>query len=114
MGHDDLKVFVRWRRFLAWLLSATEKFPKRVRFTFSSRLGNLALDILERLVEAAYTSNKTTLLRRVNLDIEKMRVLLRISHEQRYLGDRGYEHAVKELYEIGRMVGAWIKQQEGP
>ena len=112
MGHEDLEVFVRWRRFLSWLLTATEKFPKRVRFTFSSRLDNLALDILEHIIEATYTSDKAAHLKHVNLDIEKMRVLLRICHEQRYLGDRGYEHAVKELYEAGKMVGGWIKQQE--
>lgn len=110
-GHEDLQVFVRWQRFLGWLLGKTEKFPKRVRFTFSSRLDNMALDVLEIIVEAAYTRDKLALLKRANLEIEKMRVLIRICYEQRYLSTDAYEHAVKELYESGRMVGGWIRQQ---
>jgi hypothetical protein len=45
-------------QFLEWLLPTTEKFPKRVRFTFSDRINNLALDIMEDLVEARYSRNK--------------------------------------------------------
>jgi len=111
MSHEELPVFERWSRFLGWLLSTTEKFPRRVRFTFSSRLDNLALDVLEKLVEAAYSRNKAEHLRRANLDIEKIRVLMRLCHDQKYVSTRAYEHAVRELYEVGRMLGGWLKQQ---
>lgn len=33
--HDALPIFTAWLQFLEWLLPATEKFPKRVRFTFA-------------------------------------------------------------------------------
>ena len=44
---EDLPIFTAWMQFLEWLLPATEKFPKRVRFTFADRINNLALDIAE-------------------------------------------------------------------
>ena len=95
MGHEDLSIYIRWEAFLFWLLNTTEKFPKRTRFTFSSRLDNMALDILEGIVEAAYLSHKIDLLKRINLNLEKMRVLIRVCHKNRYIGNRGYEHAVR-------------------
>ena len=49
-AHEDLPVFVRWVEFVKWLLPTTEKFPRRVRFTFSNRIDNLALDVVEDLV----------------------------------------------------------------
>jgi hypothetical protein len=110
-GNDDLPVFVKWMEFLKWLLPATEKFPKSVRFTFSNRIDNLALDLVEDLVEARYSSEKRAILKRVNLRLEKMRLLLRLSHELRYLSHTGYEHAMRALNETGRMVGGWQKQQ---
>jgi four helix bundle protein len=113
VSHKELPIFVRWYKFLGWLLDTTEKFPKRVRFTFSSRLDNLALDILEKITEAAYSKDKVNILKRINLEIEKMRVLLRLCHDKQYLSSRGYEHAAKELYEIGNMVGGWIKERGG-
>ncbi|MBI3019455.1 MAG: hypothetical protein HYY61_06155 [Deltaproteobacteria bacterium] len=33
----DLPIFVKWIDFLKWLLKTTEKFPKKVRFTFKKK-----------------------------------------------------------------------------
>ena len=112
MSHEDLPIFVRWYKFLGWLLDTTVKFPKRVRFTFSSRLDNLALDILEKLIEAAYSRNKIPILKKTNLEVEKMRILFRVCHEQGYLSTRSYEYGIKELYDVGRMLGGWIKERQ--
>jgi hypothetical protein len=46
------------------------------------------------------------------LRLEKLRVLLRISCEQHYLSHTAYEHAIRSVNEVGRMLGGWIKQQE--
>jgi hypothetical protein len=112
MGHEDLQLFHHWYRFLDWLLNTTEKFPKKVRFTLSTRLDNLALDILENIIEAAYTRQKITLLRKTNLKVEKMRVMLRICHDRNFLSTRSFEHSIKELYQAGLMLGGWIKDQK--
>ena len=110
--NDDLPVFIKWTSFLEWLLPVTEKFPKRIRFTFCDRINNLALDIIEDLVEARYTADRQACLRRANLRLEKLRVLLRLCHSLRYLDYRRYEFAMREINETGRMLGGWIKQQE--
>lgn len=54
----DLPIFVKWLDFLKWLLLTTDKFPKKSRFTFSDRINNLALNIVEDLVEARYTKQR--------------------------------------------------------
>lgn len=113
MGHEELPIFVRWYKFVGWLFETTEKFPKSVRFTLSSRLNNFALDVLERIIEAAYSKNKSELLKRANMDVEKMRVLFRLSHDQRYINAQSYKYAVEQLYESGRMLGGWIKERKG-
>lgn len=104
-------VFARWERFAAWLLSRTEKFPRRVAFTFRTRIDNLALDVFERLVEARYQRERDGLLHRINLDLEKLRLLLRLTHEQEILDDKAFEHACTELMTVGKMVGGWRNQQ---
>ncbi|PZN82952.1 MAG: diversity-generating retroelement protein Avd [Candidatus Methylumidiphilus alinenensis] len=110
---EDLPIFTRWMQFLEWLLPTTEKFPKRVRFTFADRIDSLALDIAEDLVEARYSRDKQPILRRINLRLEKLRILLRLCHSLRYLPHQAYEHASKALNEVGRMLGGWIKEQQG-
>ena len=85
----ELPIFTLWIGFLEWLLPTTEKFPKRARFTLANRIDNLALDIAEELVEARYTRDKTAILRRINLRLERLRVLLRLSYRLKYLSHSG-------------------------
>lgn len=108
----DPPLFVLWYDFTQWLLAKTGKFPKRVRFSFSNRIDNLALDIIEAIVEARYSAQKRAILRRIDLNLEKLRVLLRMCFDQRYLDTKGYEFAARKINEAGKMVGGWRKQQE--
>lgn len=105
-------LFVLWYDFSKWLFEKTEKFPKKVRFLFSDRINNLALDIIEGIVEAQYSRCKLDMLRHIDLNMEKLRVLLRMSYDLRYLDHNGYEFASRKLSEAGRMVGGWRKQQD--
>lgn len=110
--NTDLPIFLKWIDFLKWLLLTTEKFPKKVRFTFSDRINNIAINLVEDLIEARYTRERAPILKRINLSIEKLRVLLRICYEQELLPHKGYEYAIFSLNEVGQMLGGWIKQQE--
>lgn len=109
---QDLPIFVKWTNFLKWLLHTTEKFPKKARFTFSDRLNNMALSVVEELVEARYSSSKKLVLKSANLRLEKLRILLRISYESRFLSHDAYKHGMYSINEVGRMLGGWVKQQE--
>jgi len=109
---DEFPIFVKWMEFLKWLFATTEKFPKRVRFTFSNCIDQYALDIIEDLVEARYSTQKISILKRANLRLEKIRVLIRLCNQLRFLSHDRYEYAVTEINNFGRMLGGWIRQQE--
>jgi hypothetical protein len=42
-------------RFLLWLVPTVEKFPKSQKFLLGDRIQGIALDVLERLIEATYS-----------------------------------------------------------
>lgn len=110
-SEQDLPIFIKWMDFLKWLLTKTEKFPKKVRFTFSDRMNAIALDIVGNLVEARYARVKSHILRQTNLRLEKLRILFRISYELKFLSHEAYWHGIKRMNEVGRMLGGWEKQQ---
>lgn len=110
--HKDLPVFIKWLDFLEWLLPVTDNFPKKVRFSFSDRINKLALDVVEDLVEARYMRDKREVLHRANLRLEKMRVLLRIANKLRFLDYKRYEYSMKQINEVGKMLGGWLRQQD--
>lgn len=96
-------------RFMLWLVPTVDKFPRRQKFLLGDRIQATALDVVERLIEATYTRSRQTVLRDANLGIEKLRVLFRLAMDLRHLDPRRYEHAARELDEVGRMVGGWIR-----
>ncbi len=106
---EDYPAFQKWYRILDWILDKCEKYPKSVRFTFSSRIANLSLDVLERLIEAIYTKKRAYILAAINLYIEKLRVFFRLSFERKYLSSAQYEYISAEINEFGRMIGGWRK-----
>ena len=111
-GRDgDLPVFVAWLDFLQWLFPTTVRLPRHIRFTFVNRIDNLALDVVEDLVEARYSRDSHTILARANLRLEKLRVLLRLCHALGDLPHACCEHAMRCVNDVGRMLGGWLRHQ---
>ena len=60
---------------ILWLIPQVEKFSRDYKFTIGDRIINNLLDGLETIIEAAYTKDKAHLLRKFNLQVEKLRYL---------------------------------------
>ena len=84
-------------------------FPRNQRFLLGDRIQATATDVLERLVEATYTRRRAGHLAAANLGLEKLRFLLRLAHDLRFLDHRRYEHAARSIDDSGRRIGAWRK-----
>ena len=109
MSNEAPEVFLRWERFVGWLFDHTSKFPRAVRMSVTLRIENLALDVFEALVEARYDVDRSLALRRAGIGVEKLRLLLRLACNRRYLPPASLEYAVVELDLVGRQVGGWQK-----
>lgn len=92
-----------------WLVRKVEKFPRSFRFSVGDRVIARSLDLLEALVEAAYSADKRGLLDRANRSVSGLRYLLRLAVDLKLLSGDSQEFAAGRLEEIGRMVGGWRK-----
>ena len=90
-----------------WLIPTVDRFPRRQKFLLGDRLRSTALDGLARLVEATFTRDRSRLLNQVNVDLDKLRLLLRLARELGHLDARRYEHGARRPDEVGRLVGGW-------
>ena len=62
--------------FSIWLIRKVENFPRSYRFSVGDRLVQGVLDLLLRLVDAAYSRDKFRILSEVNGMLNRMRFLL--------------------------------------
>ena len=98
--------------FIKWFLPKVEKFPRNYKFLIGDRLVRIQIDLLENLIEAYYGKEKLPHLRTANINLEKLRRLLGITTELRFLSLSQLEFATRSLNDIGSLVGDWIRQQE--
>jgi hypothetical protein len=94
---------------IRWMIPQLDKFPRLRRFTLGERLESALLQVLELLVEAAYTRNKQPALQRANLRLEVVRHLWRLAHELEAVSTRRYGHGAELMDALGRQIGGWLR-----
>lgn len=109
----DSPIFIKTHDFLIWLLPQTLKFPKSQRFVLAQRLHGSALAFYEYLIRARKVRPNRRILIDADVELEKVRLHLRLAHELGLLSGGQYEHASRLVVEIGRLLGGWLKQDGG-
>lgn len=96
---------------MLWFIPRLDKFPRNRKFILGDRMENLMLDVLELLVEAAYSraGRKKEALHAANLKLEKLRYLIRLSKDLQLINLKTYEAAARAVEETGRSVGGWLR-----
>ncbi|MEW5869296.1 MAG: diversity-generating retroelement protein Avd [Chloroflexota bacterium] len=109
---NESPLYVRTYDLLLWLIPQVQKFPRIHRFGLAERIQRLGLDFQDSLTAAGKSrgQERRALLRRADVQLEQMRTWLRMAQELQLLSLRQYEHAARLTNEVGRLLGAWIKQ----
>ncbi len=109
--HYEPKVVVRLYDFTIWLLQRTNRFPKNWRVTLGDRIDNLVVNMLVQANRASYRTKKSEILMCLSDNLDELKLLVRICHDLGCLKANQYKYASKEMGDIGKQLGGWIKQQ---
>lgn len=110
MGEKD-NVVAKTYDLLLYIVPQLAKYPKAQRYLLADRIQTKLMDILEQLIKAYYTrgSMKKSILYELNVQLEQLRYLIRLSKDLKCLDLRRYEFIQSKINEIGQQIGAWIK-----
>ncbi len=106
------QVVTKMYDFLLYLVPQVSRFPKSQRYLLGDRLEVLSFQVLEFLLEATYSRNKSPLLQQANLGLEKTRYYVRLCRDLNLITFQRYEVISKMVNEIGVQLGGWMKQQK--
>ena len=111
MAASEMPIFSRTFDLLAWLLPASNHFPRAHRQTLTRRLLDAAFDLREQLEAADHRSGSERLahLRRADEALDNLRLYLRLAARLDWLSAGQYKHAAAMSAEVGRLLGGWIK-----
>ena len=102
-------IFLKSFETLTWILEHTKKFPKHQRFVLAKRIEDAALSMHDALVGATKTKRKSKSLEEADYHLERLRIYNRLCVKLKLHSIRQYEHLARNLDEIGRLLGGWIK-----
>ena len=108
----ELPIIRAWYEFTVWLVPKIGKFPRDLRFTLGERVERKLFEILELLIRARYTRDRTSLLETANVELDILLYLLRAAHELKALPPKAYGDASVKLLEIGTQLGGWKKSSQ--
>lgn len=101
--------------FLSWLFPVLNTFPKNQRMVMCQQISSSALDCLRLIVSARNArspSKRSGLLFELNVELEVLRKLLSVAHSIGFLSAKRTENGMKQLLELGKMCGGWIKRYD--
>lgn len=106
---QNLAIFQKTYDLILWIYPTVNKFPKSQRFVLGQQIENAILKILQGIIEANQERSKISYLKQVSVELDKLRILIRLSKDLKFISIRQYGFVAEKVNEIGKMLGGWIK-----
>ena len=98
---------------LLWIIPQLDKFPRVRRYTLGERIEKILLEVLELLLDAAYSKRPYVPLNKANLKLTVVRHLWRLAMELKAVNYNSYQYGNGLMRDIGRQTGGWQKWSDG-
>ena len=115
---SDLTVITKAKDLCSYVITITQKSPKQFRFTFVTRLQNLALDAIDNLYRAndvfALRGDRRTIEQRreyqqkAMTDLRLLCYIAQLACEHRCILARQYEQISLQSSECMNLLGGWM------
>lgn len=123
MNNKELGVIVKAKDLCSYVMTVTQKSPKQYRFTFTTRLNNLAMDIIQNLYLANDTfvggeNAKNQWEKRLSYQQEAMTKTRLLSYfallamEQKVILPKQYHVISVRAYEVMQTLTAWVRSDK--
>lgn len=109
MSVPDLPIIQKTYDLILWYVPRLNKFPRDTKFVLGDRIQATLYGFLEGLIRARYRREKVVLLGQLSEHIEILRMLVRLSCTTGCLAGNQQEYAARQIDEIGRQIGGWMK-----
>ena len=116
---SEMAVITRAKELCSYVMTITQKSPKQFRFTFVSRMQNLALGAIEHLYRANDTfatgQDPNARARRLDFqhqamtDLRLLAYFAMLAMEQKCILPKQYEQISRQSADCLNLTGAWIR-----
>ena len=115
---SEMAVITKAKELCAYVITVTQKSPKQFRFTFVSRMQNLALDCIEHLYRANDTfvtkedaearNRRLDFQHQAMTDLRLLAYIAMLAMEQQCILPRQCEQISRQSADCLNLLGAWV------
>lgn len=106
---NDLKIRQKCEEMIEYGYVALRQFPKHERHVLAAEIRLSMLRVLRLIVVTNKRYHKKTTLQDLDAELDLLRSMVRLAFSLKYMDVKKYEVWSGYFFEIGRMVGGWIK-----
>jgi len=106
---NELIIYQKHYDLMLYSFPIIGRFPKEQRFVLGQQIENAMLDIGMMIVHANKLRQKKEMLYELDIALEKLRFLIRLSKDLKMMSVSKYGHHCERIDEIGKLLGGWIK-----
>lgn len=93
------------------IINCLNNFPKKKRYTLGEKIDNNVLALIEiiSLANVQIRTMREPIVHNASAKCELIKILIRVSFDLSLINNHQYLDLEKQIQEIGRMIGGWIK-----
>lgn len=109
--HTDLPIYRTGVELLALAIQAQQHMPRGVKRSLGDKIAQHCIDMLDlmALANATRGRDRARHIEQLMAHLRASTVLLRVSHDSRYVSTTLWSKSVQLLKSIGRQGGGWLK-----
>ena len=111
---DSLQILTKLEELNQYSHQTVMLFPKSKRHVLAQDIRNTLATLIHLSITSAKRYYKKTTLQDMDIELEYLRVLIRMSRNLGYINDHKYEVWSNHVAEVGRMLGGWLKRVRDP
>lgn len=113
MATEDFKLLQKVQDMMVYAYPVLHQYPKVEKFSLANDIRNCMNMILELTITEEKRSSKKATLEKLDVENEKLKVYIRLSHLLKYIDKHRYGVWEAKVVEIGKMIGGLIKSVDG-
>lgn len=107
--YEHLSIFQKSFDLMVRIYQETHNFPREYKYGLGQKIKDVCSELLDWIIIANSEKEKRPYLQKVNQQVDRLRIYVRLCRFLNIISKRKYEVLSKFIDEIGRMAGGWLK-----
>lgn len=107
-----LMIYKQYLEMIYYTENITLKYPKSEKGAMVDEIKKITYNGMRKIILANKEFNKNKriiILNEIDVELKMLKVMIRVSYRKKYINSKNYSAWSKKIYNIGNLLGGWIK-----